>query len=310
MTPDEWVARIRRAFVAAGEDPPPEVESMLLADMPSEPTADELAFVELVREFLLREILRVAADHDAFGDPRRIATQFGESLEDNYGLSSGPFIDVAHAYWTFKIEFRDLFPAHRKSALYSVLGLVEQDIGSVFFPTPGPITAPVDQRREMQRHLLTRFAPTLDVERFLAESPILSEAPGRSSATVTLAPDPGAPPTKWLDFCVYIRLPLMAVTALALPFIEGALSTSELAGTILVAGPISTLLIILAVGLHRRRLWAWKALWILLVAEWLIFPIRNEIPELPAYVVALVLGGLIWMWPNYVYFTKRRVLFF
>ena len=120
-----------------------------------------------------RYFWRNVIDGATFGDVARVKEKFGKTLEENYGLSSGPFLDLAHTYWTYKIEVQDLVPEYHDKWISQALQAVEINIAEVFFPTPGPIVIPAKQRRQAQREYLKEFAPTFDIERFLAESPIL-----------------------------------------------------------------------------------------------------------------------------------------
>lgn len=68
-----------------------------------------------------------------------IKERFGNTLEENYGMLDGPFIDMAKTYWTFKIEVGDLYPDYHNRVLSKILQEIEFNRASVFFPTPGPI---------------------------------------------------------------------------------------------------------------------------------------------------------------------------
>ena len=92
-------------------------------------------------------------------------------------------MDLARAYWTFKLEVEDFVGEHPNTGFGAVLGKVELDTASVFFPPPGPAGAAVSllERRERQRELLSVLAPEMDVDRFLAENPILRRQHGSGS---------------------------------------------------------------------------------------------------------------------------------
>ena len=77
---------------------------------------------------------------------------------------------------------------------------------------------------------------------------------------------------------------------------------------------LSILISIVAIGLKNRRLWAWKANWMVLGIQWLnaAFPKHptHDWQEFAAMCLGgLIGGGLFWVWPNYIYFRKRRILF-
>jgi hypothetical protein len=54
---------------------------------------------------------------------------------------------------------------------------MEIEIAGEFFPTPG-ISMPVSLRRMKQKSTLNAYAPSMDIERFLSESPILRAGRG------------------------------------------------------------------------------------------------------------------------------------
>jgi len=134
--------------------------------------------IEEAGEVITRCFFRKAALGETFGPINRVSEKFGSSIEENYGLSRGTFINMAKTYWTYKIEVQDLFPKYHNLLLAQVLLKVERDIASVFFPTPGPTVIWVRQRREMQRQLLKQYASEIDIDAFLENNPILGTSEG------------------------------------------------------------------------------------------------------------------------------------
>jgi hypothetical protein len=70
--------------------------------------------------------------------------------------------------------------------------------------------------------------------------------------------------------------------------------------------------VMLISGLHNRKGWAWKLNWVPIVFIWLCptpqcFRSADEFWGI--YVTKIIASGLVWMWPNYVYWKKRRGLF-
>lgn len=94
--------------------------------------------IEETEEIITRYFFRKAALGETFGSINRIKEKFGNSVEENYGLSSGQFINMAKTYWTYKIEVGELFPKYHNLVLSQVLLKVEVAIAGSFFPTPGP----------------------------------------------------------------------------------------------------------------------------------------------------------------------------
>jgi len=151
----------------------------LLSEFPESPTYEQKMIATEALEVMYDVFFRKAARGETFGDLIRVKERFGNSIEENYDLSSGPFINFAKTYWTYKLELKDLFPTHNKLILSRILNEIEMTIASVFFPMPGPIKIPVKKRKEKQRELLQEFAPEIDIERFLDENPILKADQGR-----------------------------------------------------------------------------------------------------------------------------------
>ena len=115
--------------------------------------------------------------------------------------------------------------------------------------------------------------------------------------------------TKFLKFWNYFSLPVGGVL--------GLLMSIALPDLAIIMLPLAILQFIVAYGLHYRRLWAWQWNWVLVVITYIgtIIPIRTpgshggHIDLIAQCVVRSVVGGLIWMWPNYVYWNKRHILF-
>lgn len=112
-----------------------------------------------------------------FGSARRIkeSTGLGVSIKERYSLSSGPFVDFARTYWTFRVEVLDLIENHLTTPLAQVLIQIEASVASYFFPRMQPIKPDASEIREGQKHILMTYTSKLDVDRFLSESPVLKE---------------------------------------------------------------------------------------------------------------------------------------
>ncbi len=134
-----------------------------------------------------------------------------------------------------------------------------------------------------------------------------------STKPLTAAPeqvrDPSTLGSKWLKFWNYFSLPVGGLLGLLMSLGLPAL------GIIMV--PLAFLQFAVAYGLHYRKLWAWQWNWGLVVITYINMLIPTPTPgshggaaELVVqFVIKLILGSLIWMWPNYVYWKKRKGLF-
>jgi len=173
---ETWLRIFEDAYSLEGKELTAEDREVLLSRMtPGKALTDvQRLTVGIADEATRRTFWQRAAHGKPFGDVDRIRQKFGRSIEENYGISEGPFIDVARTYWTFKTEVADLSRGDRDRILYQLLSNIEQEVAAVFFPTPGPSKVDPNLREAQQRETLEEYAPRIDIERFLSESPILA----------------------------------------------------------------------------------------------------------------------------------------
>lgn len=186
MNIDQWFYQLNLAYEEKEIQIPPGKEAFLLSEFPETTTYAQKQMIEEFLDVMTQFFYNKASHGEIFGDLSRIKERFGNSIEENYGISSGPFVDFAKTYWTYKLEVEDLYPNSHTLVLSKILKQIEMDIASVFFPTPGPVEIPVSQRKKTQRKLLQEFASDIDIERFLSESPILGAKSGRVSHEMPL----------------------------------------------------------------------------------------------------------------------------
>jgi hypothetical protein len=153
-----------------------------LCDLDCRPTYSAISLRKLEQDKNLAVDMKIAmeryfwkrvCDRKPFGVTHRVTEQFGKSIEENYGMKSGPFMDLAVCYWTFKIEMQDVLPASFETWLAQALIGVEHQIRVLFFPTPGPLSMPRRFRKAAQRDYLQQAAPGFDIERCLKDNPML-----------------------------------------------------------------------------------------------------------------------------------------
>jgi len=207
MNIEQWISRIAEAYKTAGEAFSPRKKKMLLEELPEDTlNIDEATrlgiqagiipkpleiqdeslnnVIDDTKELVTRDFFKKVTLGETFGSITRVEQKFGHSLEANYGISTGPFIDMAKTYWTYQLEVRDLFPKYYNLVLAQVLLQVNFDIGGLFFPFPGPIVLWVRGRRETQRELLEKYTPGMDIDAFLDNNPFLGTSKGRIAKTV------------------------------------------------------------------------------------------------------------------------------
>lgn len=156
---------IERLAEAAGylnEDLPdfPEDKWNFLLQSASEVSSDDEAKAAVLYMFLLRGYLRLSAEGHAFVDEQRVAENFGRSVRANYPEANDSFIKFATSYWTFKLwldEAARCFSGGEDPLVLLLLRQLEQDLASLFFPTPGPIKIPPAEREQAQREFLAQF---------------------------------------------------------------------------------------------------------------------------------------------------------
>ncbi len=177
MNIDEWLSQVSQACQAVGRQLSSDESKFLLENFPEKATEDQKKTVAELYQIMFRYFFDRVPKGSTFGSLLRIKETFGKTLEENYGLSDGPFIAMAKTYWTFKLELDDILDAKINDyVLTQILFKIESQIRSLFFPTPGPYkTPPVSLRRETQREMLQEYVPSIDIEKFLFENPILKK---------------------------------------------------------------------------------------------------------------------------------------
>ena len=79
-----------------------------------------------------------AAEGSVLVPENRIAEKFGHFIKDNYPEANEVFLKFAKTYWTLRVLTYDLLKNDMSWIGAHLLGKLEQDIGPVFFPFPGP----------------------------------------------------------------------------------------------------------------------------------------------------------------------------
>ena len=113
---------------------------------------------------------------------------------------------------------------------------------------------------------------------------------------------------KWLMFWNYFSLPSGAALGFVISF--------KNPGIAIIFAPLSIFSIVLAIGLHRREAWAWNFTAGYFVLSWFASVVigvytqgLEDSVDVAAAAINFVLTGLLWIYPNYVYWTKRKHLF-
>ena len=114
--------------------------------------------------------------------------------------------------------------------------------------------------------------------------------------------------TKWLKLWIYLFLIIGGIFGIfwsfRLPTIIAMISL-----------PLSILYVCLGVGLHYRKMWAWKANWVAICLSWIGGSLNGAISNksqgdfATTFFIIFIVGGLVWMLPNYIYWNKRKTFF-
>lgn len=118
-------------------------------------------------------------------------------------------------------------------------------------------------------------------------------------------------PVKWLKFYTYVRIPLgIFISILSLIFTFIYIGEPIFIGIYSIVVTLFVVMeIFLFIGLHRRKLWGWKLNWYVIAIE-LVINIISRYDYNEVVVIGLLLAWiLLWLLPNYFYFTKRKSLF-
>ncbi len=127
-----------------------------------------------IYEIIFRGFFHCAARGVLLYPEEKVAERFGNSIEDNYPEANGVFLRFAKTYWTLQTLKHDLRDQDRmKSVGAWLLVKLEQDIGPVFFPFPGPKKIAASKREKTQRELLKEFGKDIDIEEFMKGNSIL-----------------------------------------------------------------------------------------------------------------------------------------
>lgn len=126
-----------------------------------------------IYDAVFRGFFICAAEGEALCPEDKVAKKFGSSVADNYPQASKPFLKFAISYWTLQVLIFDLLEHDMNWIGGHLLGKLEQQIGPVFFPIPGPRKIAPSEREKFQRKLLAEYGANIDAEEFMRGNPIL-----------------------------------------------------------------------------------------------------------------------------------------
>ncbi|MBI5214401.1 MAG: hypothetical protein HY960_01470 [Ignavibacteriae bacterium] len=187
MDLNKWMNEVEVAYKNLGKSLSPKHKEILLSNVPDKSTAESADICLETLDALLRYFWVKVNTKKTFGDKNSITKRFGKTLEQNYGVSEGPFLDLAYTYWTFKLESHDLRDDYAQLTISQIIFKIEVMLASIFFPTPGPHTYPDDKRKMHQRDMCRDFASEFDIERCIAQSPYFRSTATKSGGCLSIA---------------------------------------------------------------------------------------------------------------------------
>jgi len=139
---------------------------------PDEATEHEERIAEIY-EVIFRGFFHCAAKGIALIPESRVTERFRRPIRDNYPEASESFLNFAVTYWTLKVLVIDLLQKDMEWIGAHLLGELERDIGSVFFPMPGKVKIPPSKREDFQIQLIEKSGANIDILEFIDGNPIL-----------------------------------------------------------------------------------------------------------------------------------------
>ena len=126
-----------------------------------------------VYDAMFKGFFHCAAKGLVLDSEEKVAKRFGSSIEANYPEANEVFLKFARTYWTLRVLVYNLMDNDMEWVGAHLLAKLEQDIGPVFFPFPGPAKISPSKREKCQRQLIENSKADIDIEEFVKGNPIL-----------------------------------------------------------------------------------------------------------------------------------------
>jgi len=175
------------ALLDAGHDCLTESDRILLAKKAEQITENDKPRIASILQASYRGFFVCAAKGNTFVPVDQIQSKYGKTLEENYPGASQAFLRFAYSYWTLKCLALALAADedHERSGIQQLILKIERELGSIFFPTPGPIRMSTKAREKAQRKVLSEWKAPIAIEEFIKGNPILNAAPrGKGYGTI------------------------------------------------------------------------------------------------------------------------------
>lgn len=126
-----------------------------------------------IYDAIFRGFFHCAAEGLTLVPERRVTERFGKSIQDTYPEANEVFLNFAKTYWTLRVLEFELMENDMEWIGAHLLGKLEQVIGPVFFPFPGPKKIKPSKREQTQRELIEESGAHIDIDEFIKGNPIL-----------------------------------------------------------------------------------------------------------------------------------------
>jgi hypothetical protein len=194
MTNEEWLNLIEEAYRCPFREDirvdkwdklkfDEKEKSFLLSKYSKEYANQHQEHILRIVQVFTRFLFNKALNGETFCDSSKIRQEFGKTLEQHYKVTSGPFLNFAYTYWTFRFQLdEDHYrqPKEHVPLFFPILRTVEMNISGSFFPSGGQVNA------ENQKQILQEYAPEINIERFLSDNPLLSKKGGCLGSVIFL----------------------------------------------------------------------------------------------------------------------------
>jgi len=143
-----------------------------LNKMPDEAEQHSKRLAEIY-DVIFRGFFHCAAEGLTLVPEIRVTERFGKSIQDNYPEANDVFLNFAKTYWTLRVLEFELMENDMEWIGAHLLGKLEQVIGPVFFPFPGPKKIKRSKREQTQRELIEESGAHINIDEFIKGNPIL-----------------------------------------------------------------------------------------------------------------------------------------
>ena len=104
-----------------------------------------------------------------------VHNEYQINFEGNRDALSEPFVNFANSYWSLKYIVDSIYFEAPNALVSQLLLKLEQEIGSVFFPTVGPVKLPKSLRKKMMRDMIIESGASINVDYFIRSYPLFQQ---------------------------------------------------------------------------------------------------------------------------------------